>query len=144
MKMPHVERLKCLKLVTFDCDLESYFRGFSRLYILNSLTKQQFSVCGYIFRISRLLFGFKVMGPTSSSRQRKSGSMQLKNYWSESCRGLIGIFVTTTLEVIWSRWHFGFDLETDFCIFSIQVVCFECLKLYFSFEYTSLEYLGHL
>jgi len=50
---------------------------FGWLYLANS-----FSVWRYMFRISRSQFSFKVMAPMSRSQQRKSGSVQLKNYWS--------------------------------------------------------------
>jgi len=75
---PMVSARSAWKLVTFDLDLWTW-EIFS--YFSNS---------GYTFRmalpsnfISRSRFSFNVMGPRSRSRQCKSGSVQLKNYWSE-------------------------------------------------------------
>jgi len=72
-----------LKLMTVH--LGSYFR----IFLIQAIPFEwldlatSFSVWRYIFKISRPQFSFKVMVPRSTSRERKSGSVQLKNYWAE-------------------------------------------------------------
>jgi len=89
-------------LVTFD--LESYFCIFliQGIYFEWLYLATLFSVWRHIFRISRSRFNFKVMGPRS--KQWKSGSMQLNNYWPEIAGAWIRISVTIMLEVIWCFW----------------------------------------
>jgi len=70
--------------LTLTLSFENYFRTF----LIQAIPFQRHvatlcSVQRYIFRIFRSRFSFKVMGLTSRSRQRKSGSVHLKNYWSK-------------------------------------------------------------
>jgi len=64
--------------LTFN--LDNYFRAFliSAICFKYIYIATLFSVRRYIFRISKSEFSFKVMGSKPKSRQRKSGSMQLK------------------------------------------------------------------
>jgi len=89
--------------LTLTFDLYSYFHifpaqaiPFEWLYLATS-----FLVWRCIFRISRSQFSFKVMSSRSRSWQRKSCSVQLKNYRS----GWTGI-ITIMLKVIRDFWHF--------------------------------------
>jgi len=119
--------------LTLTFDLESYFSifliqaiPFKWLYLATS-----FSVWRYIFRISRSLFRFKVMGLRSRSRQWKSGSLQIKNYLSE----MLGLYicydnVRSNLELLtfWS-WHlilFCCYVSLNRCLFCGQYSIVGC------------------
>jgi len=75
------------KLVTFDLDfdLESYFRIFWIQAIHFEWIDLETScyVQSCFFRISRSLFSFQIISLRSRSLQRRSGSVQVKNYWLE-------------------------------------------------------------
>jgi len=103
---PIVNARNVWKLATFD--LEIYFRTFSIQAIY--FERLDLAVWRYIFRISRSQFTFKVMCPWWRSWRRKSGSIHLKKLLARNCRGLSGISVTITLEVLQSFWHFNLDL----------------------------------
>jgi len=83
---PHGEHWKWFKVADIwpmTWELLSYFSSSGYTFWMASLTTL-FSVWWYIFRMSRSWYSFKVMGLRSRSRQRKSRSLQLKNYWSTS------------------------------------------------------------
>jgi len=82
--------------LSFDLELFSYF--FSS-YIFWMAWHSSFIVCLHIFRISMSQFSFKVMGLRSRSQQQKSGSVQLKNYWSE----IAGAWLEYLLRYAWSN-----------------------------------------
>jgi len=71
-------------LLTFD--LDSSFRIFPAQSIRFQwlCLSASIFVWKHIFRISRSWFSFKVIDPESRSLQRKSSSVQLRNYWSET------------------------------------------------------------
>jgi len=99
INMPHGERWVFGSWWHLIFDLENYFRifliqaiPFKWLYLATS-----FSVWRFILKIFKSGFSFKVMGPRSRSRQRKSGSVQLKNYWSEISLAW-SEYVTITLD----------------------------------------------
>jgi len=108
---PTINAKSVWKLVIFDLDLWpwelwSYFRifpaqviPFEWLYLANS-----FLVWGYIFRTSRSWFSFKVMIQGQGHGSAKAVACK-SNLLVANCWGLIGISVTTTLEVIRSFWQ---------------------------------------
>jgi len=135
--------------VTLTFDLESYFD----IFLIPGIPFEwlclaaSFLVGRYIFRISRSHFSLKVMGLRSRSRQRKSGSMQLKNYWTEITGAGSEYFydnARSTSELL-TFWPWPLTLRHIF-VFLIQAVSFECLMLAASFLVWgySLEYPGHL
>jgi len=127
--------------LTFDLGLFWYFSNSGYTFWMAWPSNFIFSLEIHLENIA-----FKVIATMSRSRERKSGSMQLKNYWY-NCWGLIGICVMITLEVIWSFWHFDLDLWPwdIFIFFWIQALSFEFLKLAASvWRYVFIIYLGYL
>jgi len=71
------------------------------------------------FRISRLHSNFKVMGVRLRSRQRKSGSIQVKNFWTEIA-GMCHDDARSDLKLL----TFDIDLTVTlryFCIFQLKL-----------------------
>jgi len=138
------------KFLTFDFDLWpwelfSYFSNSGYTIRMTWPSSFIFSLEIYL-QISRSRFSFKVMALRSMSRERKSGSMQLKNYWSEIAAAWSELCydnARSNSELL-RFWPWPLILRHIFIFFWLQALIYEYLKLHFQCENTSLEYLGHL
>jgi len=110
---PIVNSRSIWKLVTFDLDLESYFRIFPAHAIPFATS---FLVWRYIFRISRSLFSFKVMVQGQGHGSAKAVACSSKTT-GQKLLGLDQNICYNNARSNSELLTFWFDLETYFRIF---------------------------